>query len=125
MEGLRERGPSGYASNGISRYQRNAARLKCPQRMEVQIFDCRRNTRYSISKLKRTLTDHFVHIDYTDNLVVIEMFARYGQCDWGDDRQYGMDRSYGNHLRRRYHSYYLPNEKQSSEIVDRLLGLMN
>ncbi|QHW30270.1 transcriptional regulator ArgR [Paenibacillus rhizovicinus] len=80
---------------------------------------------HSISKLKRTLSDHFLHIDYTDNLVVMKCLpgtanaicAMIDNMEWievmgticGDDTILMICRS----------------KPQSAEIVDRLLGLMN
>ncbi|WP_219836452.1 transcriptional regulator AhrC/ArgR [Paenibacillus sp. R14(2021)] len=79
----------------------------------------------SIHKLKRTLSDHFLHIDFTDNLVVMKCLpgtanaigAMIDNMEWveimgticGDDTILLICRT----------------KSQSSEIVDRLLGLMN
>ncbi|QHT60451.1 transcriptional regulator ArgR [Paenibacillus lycopersici] len=80
---------------------------------------------HSISKLKRTLSDHFLHIDFTDNLVVMKCLpgtanaigAMIDNMEWvevmgticGDDTILMICRS----------------KPQSGEVVDRLLGLMN
>ncbi|RAP76473.1 transcriptional regulator AhrC/ArgR [Paenibacillus montanisoli] len=79
----------------------------------------------SIHKLKRTLSDHFLHIDFTDNLVVMKCLpgtanaigAMIDNMEWpevmgticGDDTILLICRT----------------KPQSSDIVDRLLGLMN
>ncbi|NBD22674.1 transcriptional regulator AhrC/ArgR [Paenibacillus glycinis] len=80
---------------------------------------------HSISKLKRTLSDHFLHIDFTDNLVVMKCLpgtanaigAMIDNMEWvevmgticGDDTILIICRT----------------RTLSGEIVDRLLGLMN
>lgn len=80
---------------------------------------------HSISKLKRTLSDHFLHIDFTDNMVVMKCLpgtanaigAMIDNMEWvevmgticGDDTILLICRT----------------KTQSTEIVDRLLGLMN
>lgn len=80
---------------------------------------------HSISKLKRTLSDHFLHIDFTDNLVVMKCLpgtanaigAMIDNMEWievmgticGDDTILIICRT----------------KALSAEIVDRLLGLMN
>jgi len=78
-----------------------------------------------IHKLKRALLDHFVHIDYTENLVVLKCFpgtantlgALIDHLEWaevmgticGDDTILIICRT----------------KKQSGEIVERLLELLN
>jgi transcriptional regulator of arginine metabolism len=78
-----------------------------------------------IHKLKRALLDHFVHIDFTDNLVVMKCFpgtanticALVDNMEWsevmgticGDDTILMICRT----------------KKQSGEIVERLLELLN
>lgn len=78
-----------------------------------------------IHKLKRTLLDHFVHIDYTDNLVVMKcspgtanaIGAIIDNIEWsevmgticGDDTILMICRS----------------KAQSGEVVERLLELLN
>ncbi|QYR19991.1 transcriptional regulator ArgR [Paenibacillus sp. sptzw28] len=78
-----------------------------------------------IHKLKRTLADHFLHIDYTDNLVVMKCLpgtanaigAMIDNMEWsevmgticGDDTILIICRT----------------KTQSGELTDRLLGLMN
>jgi transcriptional regulator of arginine metabolism len=78
-----------------------------------------------IHKLKRTLSDHFLHIDYTDNLVVMKCLpgtanaigAMIDNMEWsevmgticGDDTILIICRT----------------KTQSGELTDRLLGLMN
>lgn len=78
-----------------------------------------------ISKLKRTLADHFLHIDHTDNLVVMKCLpgtanaigAMIDNMEWseimgticGDDTILMICRT----------------KKMSGEVVERLLGLMN
>ncbi|MBW7453319.1 transcriptional regulator AhrC/ArgR [Paenibacillus sepulcri] len=78
-----------------------------------------------IHKLKRTLSDHFLHIDHTDNLVVMKCLpgtanaigAMIDNMEWpevmgticGDDTILMICRT----------------KTQSGEVIDRLLGLMN
>ena len=78
-----------------------------------------------IHKLKRALLDHFTHIDYTDNLVVLKCLpgtanaigALIDNMEWsevmgticGDDTILMICRT----------------KKQSGEIVERLLALLN
>jgi transcriptional regulator of arginine metabolism len=78
-----------------------------------------------IHKLKRALLDHFVHIDFTDNLVVMKCFpgtanticALVDNMEWsevmgticGDDTILMICRT----------------KTQSSEVVERLLELLN
>ena len=78
-----------------------------------------------IHKLRRTLTDHFLHIDHTDNLVVMKCLpgtanaigAMIDNMEWpevmgticGDDTILIICRT----------------KKQSGELIERLLGLMN
>lgn len=80
---------------------------------------------YSMSKLKRTLSDHFLHIDFANNLVVMKCLpgtanaigAMIDNMEWvevmgticGDDTILIICRS----------------ETLSAEVVDRLLNLMN
>ncbi|MFD0711064.1 transcriptional regulator AhrC/ArgR [Paenibacillus sp. GCM10027626] len=78
-----------------------------------------------LHKLKRALVDHFVHIDYTDNLVVMKCLpgtanticALLDNMEWpevmgticGDDTILIICRT----------------KPQSTEVIDRLLGYMN
>lgn len=78
-----------------------------------------------LHKLKRALLDHFVHIDYTDNLVVLKCFpgtantlaSLLDHLEWeeimgtisGDDTILIICRT----------------KKQSKEIVERMLELLN
>jgi len=78
-----------------------------------------------IHKLKRTLSDHFLHIDHTENLVVMKCLpgtanaigAMIDNMEWpevmgticGDDTILIICRT----------------KTQSEEVIDRLLGLMN
>jgi transcriptional regulator of arginine metabolism len=120
-------------SSGLQVTQATVSRdIKEMQLVKVPIDDGRykysipQETRiYSISKLKRTLSDHFLHIDFTDNLVVMKCLpgtanaigAMIDNMEWvevmgticGDDTILMICRT----------------KAQSGEIVDRLLGLMN
>lgn len=78
-----------------------------------------------INKLKRAMMDHFVHIDYTDNLVVLKCLpgtanaigALIDNMEWsevmgticGDDTILMICRT----------------KDQSAEIVERMIGLLN
>ncbi|MFC5651548.1 transcriptional regulator AhrC/ArgR [Paenibacillus solisilvae] len=125
VEGLREEGLQ-VTQATVSRDIKEMQLIKVPAEDGRYKYSLPQELRTnSIHKLKRTLTDHFVHIDYTDNLVVMKCLpgtanaigAMIDNMEWtevmgticGDDTILIICRT----------------KIQSAEVVDRLLGLMN
>ncbi|BBH21100.1 arginine repressor [Paenibacillus baekrokdamisoli] len=125
VEGLREEGFQ-VTQATVSRDIKEMQLIKVPAEDGRYKYSMPQEQRVNpIYKLKRTLTDHFVHIDFTDNLVVMKCLpgtanaigAMIDNMEWtevmgticGDDTILIICRT----------------KIQSAEVVDRLLGLMN